>query len=90
MTYRDKKFMDNNSQSQYDIIKPIKSACFNQETYKAPTSSSIKERIKLNKLLTLSPKSGKLIGVSQHRKREQPQPLNFDNSQPQISQRYQI
>jgi hypothetical protein len=46
-----------------DYIKPLKSACFNMEVKKAPLSSSLKERIKLNKMITLSPKSGKLKGI---------------------------
>ena len=33
------------------------------ETYKAPISTSIKERIKLNKQLTISQRTGRLIGV---------------------------
>ena len=45
------------------MTKPIKSACFNLEVRKAPLTSSLKERIKLNKQLTLSPKTGQLIGV---------------------------
>jgi len=46
-----------------NYIKPLKSACFDMEVRKAPASSSIKERIKLNQKLTLSPKTGKVIGV---------------------------
>jgi len=32
----------------FDYIKPLKSACFDLEVKKAPASSSLKERIKLN------------------------------------------
>ena len=45
-------------------MKPLKSACFDFEQKKAPLSSSLKERIKLNKVLTFSPKTGKLIGIA--------------------------
>jgi hypothetical protein len=48
-------------------MKPIKSPCFDLDTYKAPATSSLKERIKLNKMLTVSPKDGKLIGINTHR-----------------------
>ena len=46
-----------------NYIKPLKSACFDMEVKKAPASSSLKERIKLNSKLTLSPKTGMIIGV---------------------------
>ena len=45
------------------MTKAIKSACFDMEVKKAPQTSSLKERIKLNRLITLSPKTGQLIGV---------------------------
>ena len=48
-----------------EMTKPIKSACFDMEVRKAPLTSSLKERIKLNKQLTLSPRTGQLIGVKQ-------------------------
>lgn len=44
------------------------------EPTKAPASSSLKERIKLNKVLTFSPKTGNLIGVNPNREREMPSP----------------
>jgi len=47
--------------------QPVKSM-FNFELKKAPQSSSLKERIKLNKELTLSPK-GKVIGVNPRKRR---------------------
>ena len=47
----------------FDYIKPLKSACFDMEVRKAPASSSLKERIKLNQMLTISPKTGTKIGV---------------------------
>lgn len=61
LTFREKK---KQYQSTYDLFKPIKSPCFNLETYKAPISTSIKERIKLNKHLTISQRTGRLIGVN--------------------------
>lgn len=38
------------------------------EPSKPPASSSLKERIKLNKVLTLSPKTGNLVGVNPNKK----------------------
>jgi len=46
-----------------NYIKPLKSACFDMEVKKAPATASLKERIKLNSKLTLSPKTGMIIGV---------------------------
>ena len=48
-------------------MRPIKSPCFDMYTYKAPASSSLKERIKLNKKITVSSKDGKLIGTTTQR-----------------------
>jgi hypothetical protein len=41
---------------------------------KVNTSSSLKERIRLNKMLTISPKTGNLIGVNPDKRREDPVP----------------
>jgi hypothetical protein len=46
------------------MIKPIRSACFDMSLKKAHVASSLKERIRLNKILTRSPQTGGLIGVS--------------------------
>ena len=51
-----------------EFFKPLKSPCFDMEKKKPFTASSLKERIKLNKLLTQSPKTGLLIGVNPYRK----------------------
>jgi len=51
---------------KYDVMmQPVRSM-FDYELKKAPTSSSLKERIKLNKALTLSPK-GELIGIKKRK-----------------------
>jgi hypothetical protein len=55
-------------------VPPLKSPCFDMRKPKVNTSSSLKERIRLNKMLTISPKTGNLIGVNPDRKREDPVP----------------
>lgn len=52
----------------HEFFKPIKSPCFDMDKKKPFTASSLKERIKLNKQLTQSPKTGLLIGVNPYRK----------------------
>lgn len=55
-------------EDDHEFFKPLKSPCFDMEKKKPFTASSLKERIKLNKLLTQSPKTGLLIGVNPYRK----------------------
>lgn len=48
----------------------MRSACFDTETPRAPATASLKERIKRNKLITFSPKTGSLVGVNPNKMRD--------------------
>lgn len=48
----------------------MKSACFDTEPPRPPATASLKERIKRNKILTFSPKTGNLVGVNPNKKKE--------------------
>ena len=53
-----------------NYIQPLKSPCFDNVKPKVNPASSLKERIKLNKMMTISPKTGSRIGVSKNFKRD--------------------
>ena len=52
---------------QFQAFEPIKSPCFDMKKRTAPKSSYLKERIRLNKMLTTSGR-GQVIGVGSGRK----------------------
>jgi len=57
----------------------LKSACFDTETTRPPATASLKERIKRNKILTFSPKTGNLVGVNPNKKKDEIGFMNLRN-----------
>ena len=68
-----------NAKSQYALERPLKSACFDTEMVRPPATASLKERIKRNKILTFSPKTGSLVGVNPNKTRRDEGFMNLRN-----------